>query len=517
MQKTTQQLSIIDFISNRSANLLIDAGPGCGKTSTVKMAVEEILRVKPNAQILYTSFYRSAINEATAKLPSQVFVAGFHQIGYALLNQKRVGWVNTSADKMRFIGMKILKDKGFLTSQKVFWEILRDSCRLFDLAQTNLSDFSAASLQQIAALNNIPWDEYYRELLPEMLVQNESNVFRGWRGKKGMQSSWSFSDMLYWSVMKNLRPYSSMKIGGKPFPKNGFDYIFVDEAQDLGEVHRPLLRQIASPKTQFVFVGDRRQAINLFAGAASDSIGKIESEFNTERLPLSICFRLSANVVDFINQKFAPIFGEEYTHLVAAKTTDGIIDHISVDNLPDIFEQFGNEVALITRFQRGKKARAYPILFSLLRQGILVNIAGMDVENLCKEVFQMVRLENETLPFGKFDEGLMEVLMKTSYKGERLEELQENIAIVRGFLAWASAKTEDEFFTKLSALEHAKNVPIMTTAHKAKGLEWEITIIIDEANFPYYDKRNSPEQNAQEQNCAWVAFTRSLQHIFLLN
>ena len=87
-----------------------------------------------------------------------------------------------------------------------------------------------------------------------------------------------FTDMLWLPNILGLRPKQ-------------YELVLVDECQDISTAARRLL--IASVKRggRMMWIGDRKQAINGFAGADSESFDAIIRETRAQVLPLSVCYR----------------------------------------------------------------------------------------------------------------------------------------------------------------------------------------------------------------------------------
>src|SRR5690606_29866931 len=94
-----------------------------------------------------------------------------------------------------------------------------------------------------------------------------------------------FTDMIYFPVMKNVR-----------MPQ--YDWVFVDECQDLNAAQRELFLKCLKPGGRFVAVGDPRQAIYGFAGADVKSFNLLKSIPNTTQLPLSVCYRCDSSIIN---------------------------------------------------------------------------------------------------------------------------------------------------------------------------------------------------------------------------
>ena len=70
-----------------------------------------------------------------------------------------------------------------------------------------------------------------------------------------------------------------------------FDFVFIDEAQDLNVCQRELVLNLRAPGGRYLFVGDPRQSIMLFAGADSHSYDRIRETTGATEFPLSVCYR----------------------------------------------------------------------------------------------------------------------------------------------------------------------------------------------------------------------------------
>ena len=96
----------------------------------------------------------------------------------------------------------------------------------------------------------------------------------------------SFDDMTYTPFYYNLRP---------PQPAA---FLAVDEVQDLSVLKGDMVRRFTDDTTNILLVGDRRQALYLFAGADGAAMTKNGESFNCEAIPMTICWRNGNHVVE---------------------------------------------------------------------------------------------------------------------------------------------------------------------------------------------------------------------------
>lgn len=167
-----------------------------------------------------------------------------------------------------------------------------------------------------------------------------------------------FLDQLYLPVVFGLKP--------KTYP----DWICVDECQDLSSLQRKILMTHIGPNTKTFWVGDKMQAMFLFAGAALNSIELIKKElkeFSGEepvQLPLDICYRCAKSIVreaQKVNTFIQPYEGQE----------EGIVRYIKNEEL---LSQLRLGDTILSR----TNAPLLKLAFQLIGAGMKVTVRGRD-------------------------------------------------------------------------------------------------------------------------------------------
>ena len=100
----------------------------------------------------------------------------------------------------------------------------------------------------------------------------------------------SFADMTYTPFYYDLKPPAPAVL------------LCVDEVQDLSVLKGDMVRRFADETTNVLLVGDRRQALYLFAGADGAAMTKNGESFNCEPLPMTICWRNSVKVGENVHR-----------------------------------------------------------------------------------------------------------------------------------------------------------------------------------------------------------------------
>ena len=99
--------------------------------------------------------------------------------------------------------------------------------------------------------------------------------------------------------------------------------LVVDEFQDTDRTQVEIVKAVVGPgfdEGRLFFVGDFKQSIYRFRGAEPGVFRRLQDETpEAGRLPLAMNFRSQPAVIKFVNTLFAPVFGESYQPLRAAR------------------------------------------------------------------------------------------------------------------------------------------------------------------------------------------------------
>ena len=162
---------------------------------------------------------------------------------------------------------------------------------------------------------------------------------------------------------------SIIKITRKPIGMT-YDWVYIDEAQDLSLCSTQLFLKCIKRGGRFVAIGDDLQAINMFAGSSEDAFNFMKNYPNTTLFELPISYRCAKNIIKFANNFVADIFARE-------NAPDGIVAENC--HIRDIKE--GDMVLCRS------KAPLINLYIKLLRKNMNCYIKGQDIgANLIKEL-----------------------------------------------------------------------------------------------------------------------------------
>lgn len=267
------QQDIYDFIEKGQGNLIIDAVAGSGKSTTIVNGVNLI----PESQsVLFLAFNKSIVEELKIKLSmvQNVEVSTLHSLGMKAITKSIKCCVQ--ADKYTAHLNEGLKFGKYKPVMDLEWEeelVYKQNIRkLIDLVRVNLCN-STEQFMELAYKHDMD------------ILDNEcavaAEVVRWGYNKIG---TIDFTDMIYFPVKKNIS-----------LPQ--YDWVFIDECQDLNAAQRELFLKCIKPNGRFIAVGDPRQAIYGFAGADIESFNLLKNLPNTSEKPLSVCYRCDEEII----------------------------------------------------------------------------------------------------------------------------------------------------------------------------------------------------------------------------
>jgi len=491
------QLAIMDFVKHGNGNLLVDASAGCGKTSSLIMAIKEI---PSDASILYCAFNRDIVKEIKKKTKDfdNVDVTTVHGLGLKMLknNLGKEHALQPNENKYRtYITSNIssltsLDLNGF--SRKEYLKYLSNIIELVNLFRLFLCKGSKEALNIVRQYNiDLYGDEidvaYYALL---------------W-GRENLEEI-DFTDMIWLPFALSLKPYGVQ-----------YDYVLGDECQDFSNAQRELILRCRKINTRFIFVGDENQAIYGFAGSNQESFEKLRQLPNTTTLPLPISYRCAENIVKFA-QNFVPKI--EWNPDDDRK---GLIENnTSLDDVKDgDMVVCRNNAPLMCAYNK------------FIKDGKPCYVRGKDIGknliglvNSTKQSELALNLDTDGL-FTRLYEGLFDLRDKIIKRDCIDEKSATNTPIFTNRLDQIRAlevlaegvENVDDLIKKIDDVfsDKKKGGISLSTVHKAKGLEADRVFILCNSLMPSKSAEKEWEKK-QERNLMYVAYTRAKNYLSFL-
>ena len=268
------QKAFFTFLQKGRANVVLDAVAGSGKSTTI---VRALALIPADKRVLFLAFNKSIVEELKRKIGNMpnVDIKTLHSLGASAITRSLKSAVNPDKYKAYIndgIATKSIfpYNDNLTAEERGDWK--QNIMSLIDLGRVNLVK-RADDLEELAFKHNL------------ILVDNEISIAMraiGW----GLTntSEIDFTDMIYFPCVKKIQLFR-------------YDYVFIDECQDLNAAQRTLFLQCIKTGGRFVAVGDPRQAIYGFAGADVESFNLLKNLPHTAHMPLSVCYRCDASII----------------------------------------------------------------------------------------------------------------------------------------------------------------------------------------------------------------------------
>lgn len=291
-------------------------------------------------------------------------------------------------------------------------------------------------------------------------------------------------------------------------PIDPYDFIFVDEAQDLSPIqHKMVKRLCRGGKAQVLMAGDRNQAIYAFRGAMHDSFDTLQKDLQAHDLPLTVSFRCAKEVVREAQQYVPEIeFHED--------SPEGQVVHHD-DWGPEVFSTGDTILCRNTK-------PLIPVFYNLIANGVGAKILGSDIGKGLKTKLQKILKASGQYNLGSaqmaqlvYEWGEAEYrkrILKDEAKANQMKEQADILIAILERHPTARAAIE------AIGLMFSDDIgPVtLSTIHKAKGLEWPRVWFLDSWLIPS-TFATEPWQLQQERNLAYVGITRAMQELHYIN
>ena len=276
--------SQIEAIAHLSGPMMVLAGPGSGKTSVIVERTAYLTRERniPASSVLVVTFSRAAAREMkerylrfTGESRSAVTFGTFHGVFYGILKQA----YGFSAEN--------------ILSGEEKYEILKELLLHYGPELSQEADFTDELAREISVIksNRISLDHYYSASCPDEVFRN---IFRGYKKTLVCRRKLDFDDMLLYCYELFLKRKDILKAW-----QQKFQYILVDEFQDINRLQYDIIRMLAEPLNNLFIVGDDDQSIYHFRGARPEIMLNFEKDYpDAKKVVLNINYRCSKSILN---------------------------------------------------------------------------------------------------------------------------------------------------------------------------------------------------------------------------
>ena len=492
------QKDIFDYIEHGQGHLVVEAAAGSGKTFTLIKCLELIPNDK---RILLTAFNKDIVNELKKKAKEfpNVECKTLHGLGM-LMVMKNVDemspvpeifkyssqfYSNPSAyTKINLFRLKKHDRKTYMDNVKKYVDFAR-----YFLCQT------PKDLDEIEKAYEIETVADEKEVAMKLLEWGKTNL-----------KTMDYTDMIWLPNVLNLKPIGLQ-----------YDYIMVDECQDMNKAERELVLKCFKMGTRMVSVGDENQLIYQFSGSDKDSLNTLKNLPNTKCLPLSISYRCADSIVEYA-QRIVPSIEKNDDHRVG-----NVLEDVPLEDVKD-----GDMVLCRTN------APLVDLYNRYLKLGKKSYIVGKDIGSNMKTIIESMNMtevnwgniEKDGLFIRLYDdlfETRNKIMAESNVSKEdaiNSRQFQDKLDMINAIGAMANGiNSVDELLWKIDVVfpkKVQKEGIKLSTIHKSKGLECENVYIACKSLMPSKNATTKWEKR-QERNLMYVAYTRAKNKLGFLD
>lgn len=507
MTPTDEQQAILTAARDTPNSLMIQALAGSGKTTTLTMLANAL---PPTTVGLALAFNKKIAEELANRFPPNFIVKTLNGLGHVAWQKalgKRCAVENNKIEKLTTEYFRELRKNGY-EAGKDEWDIVR---RMVRLAMTaGLVPKSFTSYKGLIEDRDENWLDLTYELSPkenhvgfarDILVRS----IKIGMGAEGLPLI-SFDDQIYLSCLFH-----------GIYPR--FPVVLVDEAQDLSPLNLIQIKKCAAGR--LLVVGDNLQAIYAFRGADYRSMERLEAlRDDWIKLPLATTFRCPKAIVARVNGH-APGF-KAFPSAPEGEIFDWRPKKDEHGEKVDREWSWADIRAGVTVLCRNN-APLLSLAFKLIRANVGVYMLGRDIGK------GLVTLSRKILPndsteweecrrlIGQWQDSEMSLAIANDQE-HKLDSIEDRAHCLLAVLETNPNIRAHQLRSKLEQLFARENgMVILSSIHRAKGLEWSVVLHLDPWRIPSKWSRDKPDQMAQELNLRYVAETRTKQTLILAN
>lgn len=482
------QEAIFDFIKNGNGNVVVEASAGAGKSLTL---INCLSLIDPDKRILLCAFNKDISTELAKKTKDilNVNCMTLHGLGLRMLKS------NYPKEAMNIDEFKY---RSYLNSNiKALSSINTFSLKKGDYYRyvdniLKYVDYGRCYLSQ--TIRDLDFIEERYEI--ETIADEKEVALDIIEWGKNELSTIDYTDMIYLPNMLNCKPIGLL-----------YDWIMVDEAQDLSIAQREIILKCRKINTRMVFVGDRDQCIYAFSSSDPESFDRLKSLPNTISLPLSISYRCARNIVSYA-KRIVPTIEENDDGRIGEIVEDCQIDEISDGDM------------ILCR----NNAPLTQIYIQLIKEGKKCFIRGKDIGSNLSTLVKRTKMDELNVKLNKdgvfvrlydnlFNQ-INDVMARHNISyNEAIEssEISSKIDMIRALeILSEDINTSEELIGKIKHIfsDRKKGGISLSTIHKAKGLEAKNVYIACRSLMPN-SKAIKDWEVRQEYNLMYVAYTRA--------
>lgn len=275
--------SQMEAIHHKNGPAIVLAGPGSGKTTVITNRVKYLIETCHIAseRILVITFTKAAAKEMQERFirlvgerANYVTFGTFHSIFFRILKYA-----------YHYRASNIIREEERICFMK---EIVQQ----MNVDTEDLSEFCLSILSEISLIKNnrIDLRHYYAKHCSEEVFRD---LYQKYEERMQRENKIDFDDMLLMTYELFSERSDILALWRKQY-----QYILIDEFQDINRVQYEVVRMMAAPDNNLFIVGDDDQSIYRFRGARPEIMLGFEKDYpQAKKILLDVNYRSTETIV----------------------------------------------------------------------------------------------------------------------------------------------------------------------------------------------------------------------------
>jgi len=273
----------LEAVKHKDGPMMVLAGPGSGKTLVITHRTKYLIehhQVEPH-KILVITFTKAAANEMKFRFQklmdgkyTPVRFGTFHAIFFSILKHA-----------YHYDASNIIRES---EKKKILSELIHQ----LDLEIEDVNEFVADMESEISLVKGemISLEHYYPANCAKDVF---TKIYNGYNQQLLRHRKIDFDDMLVYCYELFTKRPDILKLW-----QQQFQYILIDEFQDINRVQYDIIRMLAKPEDNLFIVGDDDQSIYRFRGAKPEIMLQFEKVYpNAKKVLLDVNYRSTECIV----------------------------------------------------------------------------------------------------------------------------------------------------------------------------------------------------------------------------
>jgi len=278
MNHTQQQA-----VYHKEGPMLVLAGPGSGKTLVITERTKYLIEKSnvPEEQILVITFTKASANEMKERF--------LEKIGR--------GWTGVNFGTFHAVFFTILKhayrlNAGNIVREEVRYQYMKEIIHNMELEYEDEKEFISDLCSEISLVkgNRMKVENYYSLHCADEVFRD---IYKEYNSKLKKSNLIDFDDMLLYCYQLFSKRSDILALWQKKY-----QYILIDEFQDINMVQYDIIRMLALPENNLFIVGDDDQSIYRFRGAKPEIMLNFPVDYpDCKRIVLDKNYRSTSNII----------------------------------------------------------------------------------------------------------------------------------------------------------------------------------------------------------------------------